>query len=113
MSCGIKISSNLPFFVSAPKNNIGGRRLDNHHHHTPTHDIQRRKAMDHSYLLTLCNQSTEIPTSPQNFANTVRLNPALILTLYCVLNKDSILRFSGEQKLFGRYMKQAKQILLL
>ena len=29
MSCNIKISCNWPFFVSAPRNNVGGRRSDN------------------------------------------------------------------------------------
>ena len=48
--------------------------------------------MDHSYLLTLCNQFNKTLTRPQNFANTVRLNPAIILTLYPKL--------IGEQKLF-------------
>ena len=37
--------------------------------------------MDHGYLLTLCIHLTEIPTSPQNFGNTVGQNPAPILTL--------------------------------
>ena len=37
--------------------------------------------MDHGYLLTLCIHLTEIPTSPQNFDNTVGQNPAPILTL--------------------------------
>ena len=32
-------------------------------------------------LLTLCIHLTEIPTSPQKFANTVGQNPAPILTL--------------------------------
>ena len=44
------------------------------------HDIHRWRAMNQSYLLTLCNQFAEIPTSTPNSADTVRLNPALILT---------------------------------
>ena len=48
---------------------------------TPTpHDIHRWRAMNQSYLLTLCNQFAEIPTSTPNSVHTVRLNPALILT---------------------------------
>ena len=37
--------------------------------------------MDHGYMLTLSIHLAEIPTSAQNFANTVGQNPALILTL--------------------------------
>ena len=35
--------------------------------------IHRWKAMDHGYLLTLSIHLAEIPTSPQNFANTLEL----------------------------------------
>ena len=60
---------------------FGNCQDERFHKVIPTQDIHSWRAMDHTYLLTLCNQFTEFSTNHEDFASIVRLNPAFILTL--------------------------------
>ena len=60
---------------------FGNCQDERFHKVIPAQDIHRCTAMEHTYLLTLCNQFTEFSTNHEDFASIVRLKPALILTL--------------------------------